>query len=86
MIQNQPVRHVVTSSPPRSTASSITIVPKTAKSVPVELNSSSSTSSVLHLTTAIDDDDDEELFSTYRRKIPIAQVKKIYRKFGMFFK
>jgi hypothetical protein len=85
MIQNQPVRHVVTSSPPRSTASSITIVPKTAKSVPVELNSSSSTSSVLHLTTAIDDDD-EELFSTSRRKIPIAQVKKIYRKFGMFFK
>jgi hypothetical protein len=34
----------------------------------------SSAPSILHLSTAIDDDDDE-LFSTSRRKLPLAQVR-----------
>jgi len=34
----------------------------------------SSVPSILHLTTAIDDDDDA-LFSTSRRKLPLAQVR-----------
>jgi hypothetical protein len=62
-----------TSVSPQSTASTITIVPKTTKNISVESHRSSAPS-ILHLTTVIDDDDDE-LFSTSRRKLPLAQVR-----------
>ncbi len=61
------------SSPQAATASTITIVPKTTKNMSVESHRSSAPS-ILHLTTAIDDDDDA-LFSTSRRKLPLAQVR-----------
>lgn len=51
-------------------ASTITIVPN---NLPMETDRPS----VRHFTTAIEDDDDE-LFSTSRRKMPIAQVRTPY--------
>ena len=57
----------------KAIASTITVVPNSMNNLSVETNRPSAPS-IRHLTTAIEDDDDE-LFSTSRRKMPIAQVR-----------
>jgi hypothetical protein len=73
IIHDKSVHQNNTSVSPQLTASTITIVPKMTKNISIESHRSSAPS-ILHLTTAIDDDDDE-LFSTSRRKLPLAQVR-----------
>jgi hypothetical protein len=67
---------------PGTTASSITIIPATAKVTPMYHEQQDSSTrltapSVLHLTTAIADDDDE-LFWASHRKLPTSQVRRCF--------
>lgn len=67
---------------PGTTASSITIIPGTAKTTSMYHEQQDSSNrltapSVLHLTTAIADDDDELFFASHR-KLPTSQVRRCF--------